>query len=395
MMVIIGLIIMLLLGTVYTWGVFTFEVETFYDIGSTLSGLPYMVSLVFYALFMFLSGKFIDKYPPRIILIVGSLLVATGWILSSFATHLWLLVITYGIILGSGVGIAYGIPLKVVNMWFVKNRGLASGMVLVGFGLSPVLTAPIAKTLVLNYGIFETFRILGIGFGLILFTLSFFVSTPDHQQTNQNENNSNEIPVKEMIKTSLFKGLYINLTIGTTIGLMMIGISSIIGVEYIKMDYLDVSLLLSVFAISNGLGRPIFGMITDKYTARKALFLSYALIFIASILMLFAGPGTVYLYIISFMIFWFNLGGILAIISTTTVRRFGKKNFASNYGLIFTAYGIGAVIGMLSSGFFLDVLHQMSYIFMMILILSISGFFITHRYVGARHESKENNYFKS
>ncbi len=395
MMVIIGLIIMLLLGTVYTWGVFTFEVETFYEIGSTLSGLPYMVSLVFYALFMFLSGKFIDKYPPRIILIVGSLLVATGWILSSFATHLWLLVITYGIILGSGVGIAYGIPLKVVNMWFTKNRGLASGMVLVGFGLSPVITAPIAKTLVLNYGMFETFRMLGIGFGLILFTLSFFVSTPDHQQTNQNEINANEISVKEMTKTSLFKGLYINLTIGTTIGLMMIGISSIIGVEYIKMDYLDVSLLLSVFAISNGLGRPIFGMITDKYTARKALFLSYTLIFIASILMLFAESGSVYLYIISFMIFWFNLGGILAIISTTTVRRFGKRNFASNYGLIFTAYGIGAVIGMLSSGFFLDVLHQMSYIFMMILVLSICGFFITHRYVGARYESKENNNFKS
>lgn len=381
-MILLGFVSMLLLGTVYSWGIFTYEVESYFGVENTQSGLPYMVSLVFYAFFMFLSGKYSDKYPPRYVMLLGTALVSIGWILSSFASNLWMLIITYGMIAGSGVGIAYGVPLKVVNQWFIKNRGLASGLVLVGFGLSPVITAPIAKLLVIEFGMMKTFLILGISFGIILSLLSLLMHYPKtHIRNGFSHHDAQHKSRDDMIKTPIFKGLYINLLLGTTIGLMMIGISSIIAVEYIELEFSKVALLLSLFAICNGLGRPFFGVITDKYSARHAIYLSYSLIILASLLMFFASPTQTSYYIISFSLFWFNLGGMLAIISTSTANHFGNRHFSQNYGLIFTAYGLGAITGVLTSGFFMDVLHNINYIFIMVITLSLIGITVTRKYI--------------
>ena len=86
--VLLGIIIMMFLGTVYSYSVFRIPLEEEFQIGSTESGLPYMTSLAFYAIFMFLTGKYIEKYDPRMIILTGGLLVAVGWIMSSFATNI-------------------------------------------------------------------------------------------------------------------------------------------------------------------------------------------------------------------------------------------------------------------------------------------------------------------
>jgi len=131
--VILGIIIMMCLGTVYSWSVFRLHVEELYNVGTTQSGFPYMVSLAFYALFMFLTGKHLDKYSPRLIISFGSILVAIGWILSAYAPNIYILTITYGVIIGAGVGIAYGAPMTVVARWFPEKKGLVVGLILTGF----------------------------------------------------------------------------------------------------------------------------------------------------------------------------------------------------------------------------------------------------------------------
>lgn len=385
--VILGIVIMMCLGTVYSWSVFRLPIEKLFNIGTTQSGLPYMISLAFYSLFMFLTGKYLDKYSPRIIISIGALLVALGWILSAFAPNVYVLTITYGVIIGAGMGIAYGPPMTVVAKWFPERKGFAVGLVLVGFGLSPLVTAPLVRILIENYGVMKTFMILGISFGLIIPLLSYpfkYPSDSDNRNletASSSKNCINDINTAKMIKSENFKGLYFNFIIGTMIGLMLIGMTSNVGVKFIKLSPKTVALLISVFAVFNGLGRPIFGLITDKLSAKKTMLISYGLIITAALLMIVAKVGSVALYTVAFSIFWFNLGGWLAIAPTSTIAMYGTKHYSQNYGVVFTGYGIGAITGVMASGLILDVLQNYHSVFYFVIGLCITGIFLSQRMI--------------
>lgn len=392
--ILFGIMMMLFLGTVYTYSVFRVALEHELQIGATESGMPYMVSLAFYALFMFITGKYIDKFHPIKTLIIGGLLVSLGYILSSYVTNIFLLTITYGCIGGAGVGIAYGVPISVVAKWFPDKKGLAVGLVLIGFGLSPLITAPIVRTLVDDYGVMRTFLLLGISFGAILPILALSFKYPNgdevsaYQKKSKNEPIIRDISLKEMIRSMSFKGVYLNFIIGTMIGLMMIGMTSNIGIDYFKLESLTVAKWMAIFAIFNGIGRPIFGWITDRYTTRCAMILSYALIMIAAIALVTLSNHLV-IYIVTFSIFWFNLGGWLAIAPTSTLKLYGTKNYSQNYGLVFTAYGIGAIAGVSSSGVLLDHHGNYHFIFYYVIALCLLGIMLTIKFIKNKSERLE------
>ena len=380
--IVLGIIVMMLLGTVYSYSVFRVGLERELQIGAAESGLPYMVALAFYALFMFFSGKYIEKFKPQTILIFGSLLVSLGWILSSFVSNIFLLTITYGCISGAGVGIAYGVPMAVIAKWFPDKKGLAVGLILIGFGLSPLITAPIARALVENYGVMQAFLILGLSFGVILPVLACAFRYPSgdeglsFQLKKKDNHNQMEISLKEMIRSRSFKGVYLNFIIGTMIGLMIIGMTTSVGLDYFELEASRVASLMAIFAIANGLGRPIFGWFTDRYSPRRAMLVSYLLITAAAI-GLVALDNHMIVYIITFSIFWFNLGGWLAIAPTATLKLYGSKNYSENYGLVFTAYGIGAIAGVSTSGLLLDYYGDYQYVFYYIIGLCLFGAILT------------------
>jgi MFS family permease len=165
------------------------------------------------------------------------------------------------------------------------------------------------------------------------------------------------------------------------IGLTVIGLTTMIGTEIIGISEVNVAFFMSLFAVFNGVGRPIFGWLTDNLSSKKAMVVSFGLIFTASLLMIFAGRGNAILYGISLSIYWLNLGGWLAIAPTSTIKLFGLKNYSQNYGVVFTAYGIGALVGVGTSGMIIDILGSFKYLFYYIILLSILGILITKRYI--------------
>ncbi|WP_108033780.1 L-lactate MFS transporter [Trichococcus patagoniensis] len=380
--VILGLVIMMALGTVYSWSVFRLPVEALYAVGAAQSGLPYMTALLFYSLFMFLTGRFFNTWSPRKTILTGVVLVSIGWILSAFAPNIQVLTVTYGVISGAGVGIAYGAPLTVVTRWFPEKKGLVIGLVLLGFGLSPLLTAPLARELVEQYGVTKTFLILGVVFGVLLPVLAMPFKYPEADCTEEAEvlgaeSRENNMDSAKMVRSANFKGLYFNFIIGTMIGLMMIGLTSSIGIELIGMAQKDVVLFISMFAVFNGIGRPVFGWLTDRLSAKKAMLFSYAQIILAASLMVLAKNGSVVLFVAAFSIFWFNVGGWLAIAPTATNNMYGPKHYSQNYGVVFTAYGIGAVLGVGSSGLLLDTFQNYDYIFYLVIASCLIGYLLT------------------
>ncbi|MFP4020844.1 MAG: OFA family MFS transporter [Halanaerobium sp.] len=375
----LGLIIFMCMGTIYSWSIFRKPIETAFDIGATESGLPYMIFLVFYALAMPFAGSYMDKYGPKIMTIAGGLLISIGWFLSGFTSSITVLTISYGVIGGMGVGIAYGAPMAVAAKWFPDKEGLAVGLTLGGFGLSPFITAPAASWLIRNFGAFTTFKILGVLFAVIITLLALPLKFPeikgqDSKKTNKKENL--EIGPKKMLKSKSFYALWITFVIGTIIGLMAISISGPVAEELINLDSATASIYVSLFAIFNGIGRPIFGALTDKFRAKKTAVISFSLIILASFLMII-NNGSPILYFIAFAIFWLNLGGWLAIAPAATSYFFGKENYSKNYGYLFTAYGVGAVIGNLFSGRIRDLMGSYQFVFYPTLIIAALGIIIS------------------
>ena len=363
LLVLVGLLINVCLGSIYAFSVFRKPLESLWDITSTQSGYPFMVFLAVFAIVMPLAGNWIARWGPKKTTMLGGLLVAIGWIAASFSPDIFTLTLLYGVIGGTGVGIVYGCPIAVIAKWFPQKSGLAIGLTVMGFGISALVTAPLMKAMIGNpdIGIMNAFLYSGIAFGVIIMFLAQLLSFPPAEWIPAGSKaTAAALPTlnlsrQEMLKTSSFYALWATYTIGCLAGLMAIGIASPVGTEVAKLDATMAALAVSLFAVFNGLGRPVFGAITDKLGPKHTAMLSFTLIFAASLLMSLFGQDNAMLYLAAFCILWMCLGGWLAIAPTSTGIFFGKKYYAQNYGIVYTAYGAGAILGTLISGNIKDI----------------------------------------
>jgi OFA family oxalate/formate antiporter-like MFS transporter len=387
-LIILGMIINLCLGSIYSWSVFVGPLTTHFTkiLGQSVTAneilLPFSVFLAFFAIAMPFTGKYIERYGPRNITIVGGFLTGLGWLLSSFAGSIQWLNLFYGVIAGTGVGIAYGVPVAVAARWFPDRRGLAVGLTLLGFGFSAVLTANIAGYLIVASGVMNTFRIFGVAFIILIVVLAFPLKFPQAgwrpagwapPALKPGEQKGCEMQRGHMLKTTSFYALWACYFIGCLAGLMAIGIAKPVGTD-VGVEAGLATMLVGVFAIFNGFGRPVFGVLTDKLTPRNTAMISFVLIAFASLLIwLFA---SVPVYIIAFVILWGCLGGWLAIAPTATGSYFGTSDYPRCYGIMFLAYGAGGIAGPQLAGFIKTTTGSYLGVFPYVLVLAIVGLVI-------------------
>ncbi len=381
--VLLGFLINICLGSVYAYSVFKKPVQQVFQCTATEGGLPFMIFLASFSVMMFFGGRVLEKLGPKMLGIVGGILVGGGWIASKWTGNIYMLTLTYGVIGGGGVGLAYGGPIAVAARWFPDKKGLAVGLTLAGFGGSPFVSANVAKVLIANSGPFQAFFSLGAAFLVIVVLLSLPMKFPEAGWKPSGWSPAAgaaaavEMETTEMTKTGAFWGLFLCYTFGCLAGLMAIGISSPVAQEIVKIDAGTAAMLTGVFAIFNGIGRPIFGTITDKLNPKNAAIINFVILVAASLGMLTAGEGSVVLYIVCFAGFWLCLGGWLAIAPTTTGTFFGMKNYAKNYGVVFFAYGLGAILGGIVSGQAKDAFGSYTFAFYPTAALAALGVVLT------------------
>jgi MFS transporter, OFA family, oxalate/formate antiporter len=386
-LVILGFIINLCLGSVYAYSVFKVPCQNFFKIGAFEGGLPFMFFIAFFAGIFPFSGRILEKVGPRKLGIIGGAIVGAGWILSGILPGLWgnvwVLILTYGVIAGAGVGLSYSGPIAVATRWFPDRKGLAVGLTVAGFGGSPFVSAYIANNLINTVQLLNTFLYLGIAFLFIIILLALPLRFPAAGWKPSGwspkagaATASVDMDSSVMAKTSSFWGIFVCFIIGSLAGLMAIGIASPVATGIIKVDSATAATLVMVFALFNGGGRPLFGWITDRITPRKAAVVSFIIILLASIGMMFAGPGSLVLYIVCFAAFWLCLGGWLAIAPTSTTTFFGVKFSARNYGIMLLAYGVGAILANFISGYASDLFGSYLRAFIPVGILAFIGIFL-------------------
>lgn len=352
--------------------------------------MPYIVSLGIFAMTMPLIGKYIETMGPKKVGIIGGVFMGLGWILASFATSPISLAVLYGVVAGVGIGFAHGCLMTTSAKWFPDKTGLAVGLTLLGFGFSAFVTGKVADMLTASVGIFNTFRFIGVGLLILVVVLSLFLVLPSAGWCPTGWRSfavaegivKAEFTRKEMMKTRSFSALWVCYTIGALAGLMAIGIAKPAGLEVAAKAGMDATYagmlminLILLFAFCNALGRLLFGTLADKFTPPIVAMLAYVLIIAASLLM-YTNPTSVQMYTISFSLLWLSFGGWLAIGPAATAGYFGTKDYARNHGMLFTGYGVGAIVGNLMAGAAKDMLGGYVNVFPFVALLSVLGIIV-------------------
>jgi len=177
-----------------------------------------------------------------------------------------------------------------------------------------------------------------------------------------------------MLRTPAFYGLWMCYFIGCIAGLMAISIAQPVGTELVHIGTGLATALVGFFAIFNGGGRPFFGFLTDRLTPRYTAMLSFVLIALSSLAM-WKVP-LVPVYIIAFAVLWGCSGGWLTIAPTATASYFGTCDYPRCYGLVFLAFGAGAIAGPQLAGFIRTTTGHYLGVFPWVLALAIIGFII-------------------
>ncbi|PKL69704.1 MAG: MFS transporter [Methanomicrobiales archaeon HGW-Methanomicrobiales-1] len=388
LLVVLGMVINLCLGSIYSWSVFVKPLTDYFTgtLGQQVTAndilLPFSVFLAFFAIAMPFTGKYIEQYGPRNVTIVGGVLTGLGWLLASFANSVPMLYVVYGIIGGIGVGIAYGVPVAVSARWFPDRRGLAVGLTVLGFGFSALITANLAGYFIGAYGVMNTFRIFGVAMIILTILLAMPLKFPhagwkpagwNPPAPTAGQHVTCEFGREQMIRTSSFYALWACYFIGCLAGLMAISIAKPVGTD-VGIETGLATMLVGFFAVFNGGGRPIFGALTDKITPRNAAMVSFVLIGLASLLMW--QVQSVLVYVIAFAVLWGCLGGWLAIAPTAAGSFFGTCDYPRCYGVLFLAYGAGAIAGPQLAGFIKTSTGSYLGVFPYVLALAVIGLVI-------------------
>ena len=356
-----GMGLNLALGILYAWSVFSKQLVETVDKGGfgwtkTQATLPYTLAIAVFGVMMIPAGRLQDKLGPRVVASIGGILTGVGLIIASLSTSESILpaVIGFGLFAGTGFGLGYAAATPAAVKWFPpEKKGLITGLVVAGFGIAPVYIAPLSKHLLVTYGVAASFRILGIAFLVIATAFAQFIRNPEKPAA------SAKPPVpgaaarvdgtwRDMLKSRMFYMLWIQYACAATAGLMIIGhMAKIVSVQSgntIKIGFVFVALL----AVFNASGRIVAGIISDRIG--RVVTLGIVCIMQASAMFFFPSFTTIGGFILGSAVVGFSYGSCLSIFPSATADQWGTKNMGLNYGALFTAWGVGGVVGPMLAG---------------------------------------------
>ena len=368
-----GMGINLALGVLYTWSVISKGIPDSWGWNETSKSLPYSIACLVFALFMVPAGRLQDKLGPRVVASIGGLLVGVGLIFTSRTTSPVMYILGFGLLAGAGIGFGYAAATPPAVKWFsAAKTGLIAGIVVSGFGLASVYVAPLTNWLIGTWSLQTALMILGAAFLVVVIALAQILQPPPAGYVPEGSVPGNpSAPVakkddfspQEMLRTWQFYVLWFMYVCGAGAGLMVIAKLAAIVKEQAGINLGFV--LVAILAIGNGAGRIIAGLVSDKLGRLRTMMICFVLQAVLVFLLSRANTGSILasipvLALISAFI-GANYGANLSLFPSITKDYYGLKNFGVNYGLVFTAWGIGGFMLSLLAGNLYDKYHTFAY----------------------------------
>jgi MFS family permease len=380
-----AILIQLALGAIYAWSVFTARLTDAagaYGFSASETAWVFSAGLATFAIVMVLAGRVLPRVGPRSLAVIGGLLLGGGYVLGGlFGQGFWVQLICIGIVGGAGIGLAYVVPISVCVKWFPDKKGLITGLAVAGFGFGATIWVKLAGSWfggLLNTtsvfglpGVQSVFVIYGIALAvLVLLGSLVMVNPPENFQpagwtpvTSENGDHEGavEFRARDMLRTSQFYLLWSVFMFAGVAGLMVIYSIKLFGIDALEHKGIaDAGAItgtaMAWYAIFNGLGRIAWGSVSDRLGRRPTIIVMSALqgVTMLATYHMFISFGMVNGFIFAAALIGFNYGGSFALFPAITADYFGNKNVGSNYGWMFTAYGVAGLAGPLLAGYFKD-----------------------------------------
>jgi OFA family oxalate/formate antiporter-like MFS transporter len=355
-----GLGINLALGILYAWSLIKGKIGDTFGWEKERLNDPYALCCLVFAFAMILAGRCQDKFGPRLTASIGGVLVGAGLFLISTTNSYSTWLLGFGVLVGVGIGFGYSSATPPALKWFPPAKtGLVAGIVVAGFGLAPVYLAPLTDHLMKTGGVQHAMAFFSVLFTIVVVGLAQLLQNPPRGFTAATSNSSGKTTAlaatsatpAQMLRSPMFYLLWVIYFIGSGAGLMVI--SSMSGMAKKSMGE-SAFIAVAVMAVGNAGGRITAGILSDKigrrWTLLLVLLIQAALMFIA--IPVTASKATAPLVIVLLATFiGFNYGANLCLFPSLTKDFWGLKSFGTNYGVLFTAWGVG--------GFVLSRLQQM------------------------------------
>jgi OFA family oxalate/formate antiporter-like MFS transporter len=355
----------LALGVLYSWSVVSKSIPADWNWSEAGKSWPYSVACLVFSLVMVPAGRMQDRIGPRVVATIGGVLVGLGMIIASFTTSALGYILGFGLLAGAGIGFGYASTTPPAVKWFPAARtGLIAGLVVAGFGLASVYVAPLVSSLIKHYGVPTAMLSLGIGFLIVVVLLAQVLKAPPKGYVPTGAGAPKpgvalkrvDFTPGEVLRTWQFYVLWFMYVCGAGAGLMII--SKLAKMAQVQAEVQLGFVLVAVLAVGNGAGRVIAGMLSDKIGRKATLFACFAMQAVLILLLSIARSDNalgspVVLALLSALI-GANYGANLALFPSITKDYYGLKNFGVNYGLIFTAWGLGGFMLSLLAGWVYD-----------------------------------------
>lgn len=344
-----GVLVQIVLGGVYAWSLFgrALQAPEAMGLSHVLAAVPFEVAIGMIFVGASIGGRLQDRSSPRVVSLVGTALYAMGILLASFAhsaDQYWLLVLGYGLIGGFGLGVAYIVPVALLQKWFPERAAVVTGLAVGGFGFGATLTSPIAQHLI---GLSPAdpagaFRLLGVGYLVAgLAGSAMLVSPPS---SGRRAVRDGDFTPAEALRTRQWYLLTGTLTIAVLAGIALISMMAGAAVDVAGLDAGAAAAAVGVLALFNGGGRIAWAAVAQR-VGQLPVLIAILVIEGAALLVLPHTTGMWFLALAA--VVYLCYGGAFGTMPSTAGRFFGLTHAGAIYGLMLVGWSLGGVVGPL------------------------------------------------
>jgi OFA family oxalate/formate antiporter-like MFS transporter len=336
-----GTLLLLFLGLIYVWSIFVPPLKQEFGWSSSETALTFSLSMSMFCIGGVASGVLVKKIPARAVVILCALCVSSGLVLASRSDSLAGMYLSFGGIVGFGVGMGYTVIISTLLRWFPDRQGMISGIMMMGYGVSALLLSAVGTGLLETVGWRSTFLGLGIFYIFFISLLSFFIVPPPAGTTfprprhgaGKEREHGGDVPTGEMLRRRSFLLYFIWVTLLGAAGLTFIAHATPMALE-MGFDPYWAALMTGLISLCNGTGRIVGGMAMDRL-GWKIILPGICLGFALSGFLLFLSlsVGSMALLTFTCVLIGFSFGCVLPSNAACISVFYGMKHYPMNFSV--------------------------------------------------------------